>query len=96
MKKLFISLVILLMTVSAASARTPNYQSQAKAEKEAHNEKMEAARPRGQEESYSASRQLERNYENDANRSKTADERAQTIIDNQYKEAARAKELAGN
>jgi hypothetical protein len=57
---------------------------------------MKAARPSGQHESYSASRELERDYENDANRSGTADERVQTIIDNQYKEAAREKELAGN
>jgi hypothetical protein len=86
----------MLLTASSVLARQLDYESQAKSQEEVYRENLKAARPSGQHESYSVSRELERDYENDANRSNTADGRVQTIIYNQYKEAARAKELAGN
>jgi hypothetical protein len=96
MKKIFALMVIISTIASPACARTLNYQSQAKAEKEAHNENMERARPSGQHEAASAARQQELMYENDANRLTTSPDRVQQIVDEQYQEAARAKELAGN
>ena len=95
MKKMLVFVAIISLLASPVLARTLSYQSQAKAEKEGHESGMEHARPKGQDESYSASGRQELLYENDANRSLMASDRVQQIKDEQYEEAARAKELSG-